>query len=178
MQVFAIITLIFESIAVKNGIGTHRMYLSEARAVDAAKWATLAITPNLLAIMMARISLCLLMLRIVGKTQPYHFFLVSAIVLTAAIGTLACINTYITCKPVPKIWNPALPGTCDAKMRHTIGLTQAVWSISSDWLVAFFSLLILKNLQMAIRTKVALAIIMSLGFLLVRGLPIPLIGDP
>lgn len=178
VQVFAIITLIFESLAVKNGIGTHKMYLSEAGAIEAAKWATLAITPNLLATMMARISLCLLMLRIVGKTQPYRIFLVSVIVLTTAIGTLACINTYITCKPVPKIWNSALPGTCDSDMRHAIGLTLAVWSISSDWLVAFFPLLILKNLQMAIRTKVALAIIMGLGFLSVCGLPMSLICNP
>lgn len=178
VQVFAIITLVFESLAVKNGIGTHKMYLSEAGAIEAAKWATLAITPNLLATMMARISLCLLMLRIVGKAQPYHILLVSIIVLTAAIGTLACINTYITCKPVPKIWNSALPGTCDPDMRHAIGLAQAVWSIGSDWLVAFFPLLILKNLQMAIRTKVALAIIMGLGFLSVCGLSMTLIGNP
>jgi hypothetical protein len=115
--------------------------------------------------MMARISLCLLMLRIVGKTTLYCGFLVGIIVGTAVIGTLAVLNTYITCRPVPKMWNPALPGTCNGHSRYAIGMTQAVWTISADWLVALFPLLMLNKLQMAFKTKVALATIMSLGFL-------------
>ena len=141
------------------------MYLSEDGAIEAAKWATLTITPNILATMMARISLCLFLLRIVGKTHLYRAFLVSVIALTGAIGILTCLNTYTACKPVPKIWHPELKGTCDGQARYAIALTGAVWTISSDWLVALFPLLILKNLQMAMRTKVALAIIMGLGFL-------------
>jgi hypothetical protein len=151
--------------AVKYGIGTHKKYLSPGDAIEAAKWATLTITPNVLTTMMARISLCLLMLRIVGRTKMYRGFLIGIIVGTAVIGTLTVINTYITCRPVPKIWNSALPGTCNGDSRYAIGLTQSVWTISADWLVALFPILMLKNLQMAFKTKVALATIMSLGFL-------------
>lgn len=165
MQVFAIVVLVFESIAIKHGIGTHKVFLTRAGAIEAAKWSTLTITPNVLTTMMARISICLFMLRIVNKTTTYRYFLVSIIIGTAAIGTLTVLNTYITCKPVPKIWNSALPGTCNPRSRYAIGMTQAVWTISADWLVALFPILMLNKLQMAFKTKVALGTIMSLGFL-------------
>lgn len=115
--------------------------------------------------MMARISLSLMLLRIVGWKQPHRAFLVTVIVLTAAIGSLACINTYITCKPMSKIWDHTLDGECNAKMRHAIALTQAIWTISSDWLVALFPALLLRDLRMASKAKMALGIIMGLGFL-------------
>jgi len=165
VQVFAIVVLIFESIAIKNGIGTHKVFLSRTGAIEAAKWSTLTITPNVLTTMMARISICFFMLRVVGKTTAYRNFLLAIIIGTAVIGTLTVLNTYITCRPVPKIWNPALAGTCNGHSRYAIGMTQAVWTIGADWLVALFPILMLNKLQMAFKTKVALGTIMSLGFL-------------
>lgn len=164
-QFFTCVVAVFESLALSNGIGTHKTYLKPDNAIEAAKWATLTITPNVLATMMARISLCLMMLRIVGRNKIYRWFLFSIIVGTALVGTLTVLNTYITCQPVAKIWNAALKGTCNSRSRYAIGMTQSVWTISADWLVALFPIVMLSKLQMAFKTKAALAIIMCLGFL-------------
>jgi hypothetical protein len=163
--VFAVAVLVMESLAISYGIGVHKMYLTPSNAIEAAKWSTLTITPNVLATMMARISLCVLMMRIVGRNKLYRGFLIAVIVGTCVVGTLTVLNTYITCQPVAKMWNAPLPGHCNPRSRYAIGMTQSVWTVSADWLVAAFPLLMLKRLQMALKTKIALATIMCLGFL-------------
>ena len=164
-QVFSVVVLVFESIAVKHGIGTHRRFLADSEAIEAAKWSTLTITPNVLANMMTRISLCFLMLRIAGVNKYYRGFLVGIIVGTTLIGTATVLNTYVTCRPVPKMWTPDLPGTCNKRSRYAIGMTQAVWTIGTDWLVALFPILLLRQLKIAFKAKIVLLTIMSLGFL-------------
>lgn len=164
-QLCSVITLAFESIALHNGIGTHKMFLTDAKAVEASKWSNITITPSLLACMLARISLCLLMLRIVGRTLAYQVFLWFIIVGTVVFSSLAVSNTYIACVPVAKVWDPALPGTCNRDRRLAIGTALSGWTIGADWLVALFPIVMLRRLQMATKTKIALGIIMSLGFL-------------
>ena len=152
-----------------GGRGRHDYYIAQDghdKLVEETKYAQLTILPNLLACMFTRISLCLFLLRIVGKMRPHRIFLWSILVLTAVMAVINVIYFLARCQPIEKIWNPRADGVCLAPdSQVAVATTQAVITIASDWLVALFPLLILRNLNMAVKTKVALTILMGLGVL-------------
>ncbi|KAK3326631.1 hypothetical protein B0H66DRAFT_166523 [Apodospora peruviana] len=160
----AIVNLAFEIISVQNGNGRHMFYLEEHNLVEASKWSRATVPPNLTASMLARISCCLFMMRIVERFRHYKIFLWTIIVLTFLSTNMVIINLLASCRPLEKLWNPKVEGKCfPGHVSVIVGLIQASIAIAADWLVALFPILILRNLRMAMRTKIALAVLMGLG---------------
>lgn len=164
--IFCTVTLITECLAIAAGMGTHKVFLPPDKVIEAAKWSTLSITPNLLSINIARISLCLMLLRLVGENTYHRAFLYFIILGTVCFASTSCVSTYITCIPTEKVWDQSLPGACDLVRRGNIGVVVASWTVAADWLVALFPLVMLRKLQMAFKTKLALAFLMGMGFFL------------
>ena len=146
------------------GLGRHNFYLSKTEAINASKWSRSAVPPNLTASLLARISLCLFMLRIVDRRKKYKIFLWAVMGLTTVTTLTSCLNSLLGCRPIEKMWNKELEGVCSPPhVAVAVGITQTVTAILGDWLVALFPILILKDLNMAKKTRIALGILMGLG---------------
>ena len=154
----------FEILAVHYGNGRHMFYIDDADVIEASKWSRATIPPNLMACLMARISLCLFMMRIVNRVRTYKILLWFIISLNSVTTSASIIQLLAGCRPLEKLWNPKAPGVClPAKVTLVIGLSQATAAIASDWILALLPILILKNLNMARRTKIMLSILMGTG---------------
>jgi len=158
------VVLAFEVLSVNHGNGRHSFYLSEYDKVQASKWSRMTIAPNLTACMLARVSLCIFLLRIVNRQKAYKIFLWGIICLTSLATMASIINLLASCQPIEKMWNPKHPGKCISQTQTVaFGMTQAATSILFDFLLAMFPILILRNLNMALKTKIALGILMGMG---------------
>ena len=154
----------FEILSVNHGNGRHMFYLDHADVIEASKWSRATIPPNLMACLMARISLCLFMMRIVNRNRTYMILLWVIIALNSVTTSASIIQLLAGCRPIEKLWNPKAPGVClPAKVTLIIGLLQATSTIASDWILALLPILILKDLNMARRTKIVLSILMGTG---------------
>jgi hypothetical protein len=160
----AIVVMVFEIMSVSYGNGRHMIYLNAADVVEASKWSRATIPPNLMACLLSRISLCLFMMRIVGLFRTYQVILWIVMTLNSITTSASIIQLFAGCRPLEKLWNPSIPGTCLPRHVTTIvGLTQASTAISSDWIVALLPFLILRNLRMALGTKIAISVLMGTG---------------
>lgn len=130
----------------------------------ASKWSRSAVPPNLTASLLARISLCLFLLRIVDRRRKHKIFLWTVMALTTVTTLVSALNSLLGCRPVEKMWNKDIVGECSPqRVAVIVGITQTTAAILADWLVALFPILLIKDLNMARKTKIALGILMGLG---------------
>jgi len=163
-QILGALVMVFAILSVVHGNGRHMYFLDPVELIEASKWSRATIPPNLASCMLARVSLCLFLMRIVGGIRKYKIFLWSVIGITVLTTAACIINLLISCRPLERLWNPKAPGVCFPPSTSVIlGSIQASTSITSDWLVALFPILILRKLHMARRTKFVLCILMGMG---------------
>ena len=114
--------------------------------------------------MCTKISICLFLLRI-----PIHTRYI--VPLQVAIAVLVVSNIVLTLLwifqswPVQAVWDPRIsPQYCfNHNIIFNIILAQAIVSVVSDFGLAFYPVLIIAHLQMKMRDKVGLCILMGLG---------------
>ncbi|KAJ5976111.1 hypothetical protein N7481_009818 [Penicillium waksmanii] len=70
------------------------------------------------------------------------------------------------CLPMEKLWNDALPGSCypGRKMNQNYSFFQASFNVLSDAVLASYPVHLFWKLQMKLRIKIALSILMGLGW--------------
>lgn len=173
------------------GIGRHMLYLSQspellARLSQALKLESIAEVLVICSLVFTKISICLFLLRIFGKNKKiwkWGLYSIMAFSIATNLGSVAVI--YPSCRPVQKLWNPGLPGTCwrssayiaiaeynggesplHIPRKQEIMLTcHSAISILSDWALASLPIVFMWNIQMSIKTKVGITALMGAGFL-------------
>ena len=154
-------------VQVHYGFGRHRYYLTKWQYVETQKYSYGEWIQTFQTLMFNKISICFFLLRI-----PVEKYLIRPI--QAAIVVLIVSNIILTfvwifqCNPIASAWNKDTPGTCftDAQLQRII-ISQALISTISDFLLAFFPILLLWKVQIALRTKIGLWILMGLGLVYV-----------
>jgi hypothetical protein len=167
-QVFALITLGFEIAAVAYGEGRHMYYLSDSDLMNASKWSQLSIIPNLFSSTISRVSLCLFIMRIVDRILMYRIFLWTIIVITSLSNLASIIWLLGECQPITLLWDRNAKGQCwDIAVEGSVVVSKVggYMTVGCDWIMALFPILILRNLNMATKTKWALAVLMGMGIL-------------
>ncbi|KAL8767838.1 MAG: hypothetical protein Q9194_005872 [Teloschistes cf. exilis] len=114
LQILAIVSTAFNIPEVQAGYGRHQATLSEIALIESLKWNYLATPLLVLSIAASKISICLMLLRILEKTKaifrrslPYGMM-----VLLTANATSAAGYALGQCQPVRKLWNHAVSGHC------------------------------------------------------------------
>lgn len=152
-------------VQVHYGFGRHRFFLSENDFVQFTKYAYIEWIQTFQTLMFNKLSICFLLLRI-----PVEKYLIRPI--QGAIVVLIVTNIVLTlvwifqCKPVEAAWDKSIPSTCftDAQLQRII-ISQAIISIISDSVLALFPIVLLWKVQIPIRIKAGLCILMSLGLM-------------
>lgn len=133
-----------------------------------------------------KISICLFLLRIVDTKQVVRgmYALISCITLFTAV----CVFLFLgVCRPLRAYWDVGVDGVClsnhqvesvvvaqgsksaSTHITRQLGVLtiDAVLSVISDLILAALPAIFLRNLQIGIRTKVGLCLLMGLGVLYV-----------
>ena len=160
-----IIGTALDVVEVHYGFGRHRYYLTKWQYIEMEKYSYGEWIQTFQTLMFTKISICFFLLRI-----PVEKYLIrpiqGATVALIVSNTVLSLLWILQCKPVPKAWNKQTPGTCftDAQLQRII-ISQAIFSIVSDVLLALYPILLLWKVQIALRTKFGLCILMGLGLM-------------
>lgn len=150
--------------------------------IQAMKWEYLAQPAGIMSPALSRIAFCMYMLKFVGtsknKRNLFYFIIVSQLIIN--LGTM--VEVLISCEHFAQLWDSRLHGRCwSPKIQAYLGFFQGgkstrfsslcshpnrppAWNSTSDLVLTVLPITILKNLNMELRTKVALCILMGLSF--------------
>ncbi|KAL9101117.1 MAG: hypothetical protein Q9163_003594 [Psora crenata] len=147
-----------------GGLGRHQYYLTLAqkRNFQALGWADWIQTFITLAL--TKISICLFLLRVVDARNVKLAIhgLIWFLILFTAIFVFLFVGV---CRPLKAYWNINVPGAvCLSDLQvQNITLAQGILSIITNLICAAFPIFFFRNLQVKLKTKVALCLLMGLG---------------
>lgn len=179
---------------VHNGVGRHQFYLELSPELllqlsQAIKWQYISQVVLILSTMFTKVSICFFLLRIFG-TKPMWKRGLYGIMAFAVVTNISSASIVLAqCSPVQKLWDPLMPGTCwgpDTEIsigdynggefypgqrfldvcagKGLLTLRIAV-SVFCDWALASLPIVFMWNLQMSIKLKVGICVLMGMGFL-------------
>ncbi|KAJ6093902.1 hypothetical protein N7467_002747 [Penicillium canescens] len=158
---------VFLQLSVNAGMGHHMNDLSKPQRVTALKWSWVFQLLAIAASMMGKLAILAFLVQIRGRHEKKPWLLIVLGVLIAAIN-IAVLGTILgQCRPMPKLWDDDIEGTCDPgrKLNQNYSFFQASFNSFSDAFLASYPIHLFWKLQMKLRIKVALSILMGLGWL-------------
>ena len=93
--------------SIKNG---PPLYVPEI--FSGLKWQEVSQPTSILSATFTRVSICFFLLRIFRTDRRWRIGLYAIAVFAFATGVATAVITVTQCQPIPKLWNPLLPGTC------------------------------------------------------------------
>jgi len=160
-----IVSQSFVTVGYHYGLGKHDASLTPIQMINVLKWMWLANTPGLLVSILARISIAILLIRLFGAVHAWLKWFLLAVTGMCTILTLIILPcTYLQSTPISGNWNPTVPAKhWNPKIYIDIAFfSQALWTFS-DLTFVLFPVLVIWRLQMALRQRVGLIILMSMS---------------
>jgi hypothetical protein len=169
--ILAIVTNIVTTLAVHYGVGRHALYLTDDQRVNAVYmiWLAVPFSPGSAAF--GKVSIALLLMRIMNRNRFREAFLWVLIFLLFAVNLVLIIITFAQCQPVTFLWqrvssSPPPGGSCwDPSIQRNYGYFQGAFSAWSDLVLALFPIFIMWNVQIPLKVKAGIVVLMSLGIL-------------
>ncbi|KAL8827880.1 MAG: hypothetical protein Q9170_006836 [Blastenia crenularia] len=170
-QMVNLVGLGFVTAEVFDGLGRHMYYLQphQRRRFQIIGW--LDWMQTFIAIMFTKISICLFLLRIKNdkSNKIFMYTLIAANVLVTAV---MCFLFLGICRPLHAYWDIGVEGRClSTHQVEAIVAAQGAFSVLSDIILATTPLFFLRNLQINLRTKILLCILMGAGYMYLSLLP-------
>ncbi|PSN71464.1 hypothetical protein BS50DRAFT_618472 [Corynespora cassiicola Philippines] len=163
---FQIVLAAFVTTYAMAGGTRHLYYLKPNDMFEVLKWSYAFQCWGIFACTPAKLSVALLINRIMRPFRGWRFWvLVVSITLMIIINTLDSIFTYVQCDPPKALWDKTIT---DAKCWHpsiqtNISIAQAAYNVFVDGILAVIPATILWSLQMPIKQKICLCILLGLG---------------
>ncbi|KJK82888.1 hypothetical protein H634G_02025 [Metarhizium anisopliae BRIP 53293] len=154
------------------GIGgmRHLFYLSPEQRLQAGKWSWVSQPFVIMGFATGKISVGLLLLRVVWETAHWRKRLVIfAISSVFVITVINIIFTFAQCSPVEALWNPALIAQGKAKcwppsVQTDFAIFLSSWNILTDVVLAVLPVTFMYNLKLSWRKKIGLCALLGLSF--------------
>lgn len=150
---------------IKYGLGRHAVLSSSEDKIEFSKLGYIqSIVVHIVALGLLKISLALSLLRL-SRTRWYSWALWSLIVFVVAYTIMACCTFFFHCTPFRGNWDSSIPRKCyPIELFVTFALVNTSFNILTDVLCATLPIPIIWTLQMKLRTRVYLIVILSLGY--------------
>lgn len=131
------------------------------------KWSVISQICNVIGIGLAKISVCLCVLRILGRTRKHLATFIWVVIAFCAASHFAQVMLFLVqCRPMAAIWNSRIHGKCfSPHITYLAGYIGFGLDAFTDLVCAAIPIFILHRLQMNVRTKVALCCLIGLGSL-------------
>ena len=183
---FSIVDDFAFTIFFQAGIGRHILCLSEANVSTILKWLTITDVLDVAAVGCAKISVCLYIQRVLGNSISK----LSLLLLRVLLGCIVLLHAadflvfLLQCRPIQAIWDSQVPGTCysmHTSLTFTYGIsgkftplyrnpncmliTLSALDAFTDLICAALPIIVISRLQLNIRAKLAICVLMGLGVL-------------
>ncbi|KAL8871365.1 MAG: hypothetical protein Q9174_002784 [Haloplaca sp. 1 TL-2023] len=148
-----------------NGLGRHMYYLrpDQRRRFEIIGW--LDWMQTFTTIMLTKISICLFLIRIKNDTSN-KIFMYSLIVANVLVTVVIICLFLAICQPLHAYWDVGVEGKCFSTSQVMIMVAaQGGFSVLSDLILATMPLFFLRNLQISLRTKLLLCVLMGAGYI-------------
>lgn len=185
-QATEITAQVFLQFSVNAGMGHHLDDLSDPQRVTALHWSWVFQLLAIAASMLGKLAILAFLIQIRGRHEKKPWFLIITGVFIGIIN-IAVLGTILgQCKPMHKLWDDSVEGTCDPgrKMNQNYSFFQASefslhiktfncrafadelgFNSFTDALLASYPVHLFWKLQMKLRIKIALSILMGLGWM-------------
>lgn len=152
-------------VEVHYGFGRHKYYLTKWQFIEFSKYSYGEWIQTFQTLMFNKLSICFLLLRIPVEKR-YIRPIQGAIVFLIVTNIVLTLLWIFQCNPIAGSWNKQTPATCftEAQLQRII-ISQAIISIISDFVLALFPIVLLWKVQIELRIKAGLCILMSLGLM-------------
>ncbi|KAK2757988.1 hypothetical protein FQN54_004394 [Arachnomyces sp. PD_36] len=165
--ILAIMSAIFVSMAVHYGLGISINDIEDPMdKMNAVKYLTIAPNPSIMSVALGKISVVLLLHRLMGTTttKTYSIMLWSMMFISVSLSISAIVVVLRFCTPTESIWDKRIKGECiDPQIQLGIGLSQASFNAFTDLFLALFPSWIFWSLNMTLRRKIGLMMLMGVG---------------
>ncbi len=94
------------------GLGRHIYYLNPTQISHTFMWLWAAEPTNLFAVFLVRLSISLFFLRLVPPNKLYLWVIWGTIAALTVSDIFISVNYFFECRPIRKVWEPEIPGTC------------------------------------------------------------------
>lgn len=183
------------TVSVLSGLGNHFGLLWGPQVVKALQYSWMGQIVAVQAIGFGKIAVIAFLLRIQERNTALKkaaWFLYFIGISNVIVNIDQMILILLQCSPSQKLWNPALPGTCDHIQRtNHVGYFQGSmctlhrssppiphastnidsrlsgWAAASDLALAIYPVIVFWNLKISIKIKIGLCLLMAGGFMYV-----------
>lgn len=148
---------------VNYGFGKHQQFLSPHNLQEFRKYTYGEWIQTFATLMWTKVSICLFLMRL-PNSKALLLPLQCAVAFLLFSNTILTVVWIMQCQPIHAAWDNR--GTCMSReAKESIILAQAVISVISDFAFAAFPILFLWRVQIDLRTKIGLWVLMCLGFI-------------
>ncbi|OMP85125.1 hypothetical protein BK809_0000879 [Diplodia seriata] len=153
-------------IAAKNGLGAHEWHITPEMQKEAYKAFMFFEVSYCTSIILIKLSIALTLTRIITDQTVILWILRGTIALFSAVTLSVAIYCLCQCRPIAKIWDPAIEGYCHpSNVITALSMTVTVTSILSDVIICTLPIPLLWHVQINRYSKLAAGFLLSLGML-------------
>ena len=153
---------------VSEGLGKHINCLDVGQIPQLEKWSIISQICNVIGIGLAKISLCLYVLKIIGDRirRNLRVFLWAVIAFSSASHLAQVILFLVQCRPMAAIWDPQIHGKCfSSHITYLAGYIGFGLDAFTDLVCAAIPISVFYQSQIKKRNKIALSCLMGIGSL-------------
>ncbi|KAL4791456.1 hypothetical protein BDV19DRAFT_381554 [Aspergillus venezuelensis] len=166
----ATINSVLINISVSHGTGRHTSTLSLDSQIGAMKYQVLSQGFHVMATNWGKVSVALFLIRIISEVKNHKRGMYALIVVMTVINAAAVGTIYGQCSPPDLIWDRRVKGSCwPPGAQKKFAYFQGSFSAFTDLTLAIYPLFTIKDLQMAMKVKVGLGVVLSLGIIAMIG---------
>lgn len=167
-QICAILSSVFLTIAVDNGIGSHFSPATPSSNPDPQSqlYQLIFTTFSILAIAFGKMAVIQFILRLEGTDRNRKRILYFCAASNCIVSFISIPLLWAQCNPVNKIWNPSIAGVCYGRETYTIfAYFQGSFGAALDIALALYPAIMLWHLQVKLHVKLGLIILFGFGIL-------------
>ncbi|KAM0802212.1 hypothetical protein BDR22DRAFT_845379 [Usnea florida] len=150
---------------VQNGFGRNTIYLTPIQIQHWGLHVDISMMLFTIGTGSTRISVCLFVLRLVPATKTFYRRWIWGLLTLFTIITIAdFLAQCFQCIPLPGLWDKSVKARCFPESHMTqIAKVQGGSAVITDLLCVLLPVLLLQNIQISLRDKVAILVIIGLG---------------
>ena len=147
------------------GMGRHFSCLPDEDKITFLEFSALSEAINVIGIGISKVSVCLMLLRIVeGVRRKTRQFLWALLAIVVASHLALALIFFLHCRPLAALWNPHVEGACMSTEQTVLaGYVGFAFDIITDLVCALLPIMVISKLRMNRRPKIALCVLMGLG---------------
>lgn len=160
---------IFLTVSINYGLGEHvdADTLLPEQISAAIKWSWINQALGIFAIALGKLAIVAFLQQIHGPEHRGRVLMLWGVAISnLLINSITIGMIYTQCSPRRRLWNDAIPGSCDGRRRNqTTAYFQGSWSVFCDLILALYPVAFFWKVRLSMRIKVGLCLLMGLGII-------------